>query len=235
MTVLIFDTETNGKPVKYGLPPSYVDNWPRVAQLAWALYDLATWQPIKYGTTLIKPNGWTIPTEQFFIDNGMSTERNEREGIPMEMALVDFVAAIESSDVIVAHNLNSFDYPVIVAEMIRYNAKVGGPKRNRQKVCTMESTVDFCKISFGKDSRPWKQKSYKWPKLEELYFKLFKGKFDGAHDAMADVNACARCFFELVKLGVIKIDNIINTAENETRKSIPAGTPGPEIGHQADQ
>jgi hypothetical protein len=39
----------------------------------------------------------------------------------------------------------------------------------------------------------------------ELHRKLFGCDFEGAHDASFDVAATAKCFWELVRLGVIKI------------------------------
>jgi len=67
------------------------------------------------------------------------------------------------------------------------------------KICTMMKSTSFCKIP-GANGRP------KWPKLEELYHKLFNKSFAGAHNALADVEACAECFYELVRLGVITIE-----------------------------
>jgi DNA polymerase III epsilon subunit-like protein len=60
----------------------------------------------------------------------------------------------------------------------------------------MQESTAFCKIP-----GPY---GYKWPKLMELHQKLFNEGFDGAHDAMNDVLACGRSFFELQRLGVIK-------------------------------
>ena len=40
-------------------------------------------------------------------------------------------------------------------------------------------------------------------KLMELYRILFNEEFTGAHDAMADVTATMKCFFELKKRGVM--------------------------------
>ena len=60
----------------------------------------------------------------------------------------------------------------------------------------MATTTEFCQL-------PGRYKNYKWPKLEELHRILFKEEFDGAHDAMGDVKAMVRCFFELDRLGVI--------------------------------
>ena len=45
----------------------------------------------------------------------------------------------------------------------------------------------------------------KWPKLEELHIKLFGCNFEGAHDALDDVRATAKCFFELKRLGMVAI------------------------------
>jgi hypothetical protein len=49
----------------------------------------------------------------------------------------------------------------------------------------------------------------KWPKLEELYIKLFDQPFIGAHDAMGDVQATRACFYKLVELGVIQLEKDI--------------------------
>ncbi len=38
-TFLIFDTETHGLPKDYKASPELSDNWPRVLQIAWEVYD----------------------------------------------------------------------------------------------------------------------------------------------------------------------------------------------------
>lgn len=43
----------------------------------------------------------------------------------------------------------------------------------------------------------------KAPSLVELHRHLFNEEFDNAHDALADVKATARCFFELKRLGLL--------------------------------
>jgi len=45
----------------------------------------------------------------------------------------------------------------------------------------------------------------KFPTLEELHTVLFGENFQGAHDALADVRATAKCFFELLRRNVIEI------------------------------
>jgi len=53
------------------------------------------------------------------------------------------------------------------------------------------------------------RKGFKAPKLEELYSKLFEDSYlkQHAHNGAADVNATARCFFELVRKKVISQKN----------------------------
>ena len=53
----------------------------------------------------------------------------------------------------------------------------------------MLNTTKLCKI-------PGKY-GYKWPTLSELHMFLFGNGFEGAHDALNDVLACAACYFEL--------------------------------------
>jgi DNA polymerase III epsilon subunit-like protein len=60
----------------------------------------------------------------------------------------------------------------------------------------MEASTNHCRIPG--------QYGYKWPTLEELHEHLFGNPPDKSHDAASDARSCARCFFELKRLGVIK-------------------------------
>lgn len=182
---LFFDTETTGVPKNYKASPREVDNWPRIIQLAWGLFDNDGILMNK-SCNLIRPNGWVVPQEKFWIDNGFSTEKSMSEGISIYSALDFFLTQIERCHTIIAHNMD-FDLPIVQAEMIRGEMKaVNKPS----KFCTMKESTNICRIpgSYGK---------FKWPKLEELHNHLFGVGFDGAHDAMNDVMACAKCFFEM--------------------------------------
>jgi hypothetical protein len=101
--------------------------------------------------------------------------------------------------IIVGHNI-SFDKNVLGAEY--YKRELKNELINCESICTMWQTTEFCELE-----------NYKFPKLTELHHKLFDKEFEGAHDAMNDVKATAKCFFELMKLG-IKLkpekDNISN-------------------------
>ncbi len=192
MAYLVFDVETTGIPKDYKGRMADVDNWPRVIQLACASFS-SDGKPLMQYCQLIKPDGWTIPKEKFWIDNGYSTERNEAEGVPITHALDALVNNIILCDYLVAHNI-AFDYPVVGAEMIRAGVKAD---RKLKQLCTVQSSIELCKL-------PGKY-GFKYPKLIELHQHLFNKPFDGAHDAMADIKATARCFFELKNRNIIKL------------------------------
>jgi DNA polymerase III epsilon subunit-like protein len=107
--------------------------------------------------------------------------------------LVEFSNLIQQSSCIVAHNL-AFDEKIIGAELLR--AGLVDNTQSKNKICTMLATVNYCQI-------PGKY-GFKWPKLSELYTKLFNNEFSNAHNAMADITATAACFWELKKIGLIK-------------------------------
>jgi DNA polymerase III epsilon subunit-like protein len=167
-----------------------LENWPRVIQLGWIFLseDLKTFSENKF---FIKPDGWTVPKEPFWVEKQYSTERCEKEGIPMKVALEALVNDINKSRVMIAHNL-SFDHSVLGSEMIRYKVRASVSTR---KICTMKASVDLCKIpgNYG----------YKWPKLEELHRYLFDEDFVGAHDALSDCRATMKCFIKMVETKVI--------------------------------
>lgn len=186
--LLFFDTETNGVPKNYKLPETSVDNWPRVIQIAWILVK-SDGSIVQQYQCLIKPQGFTIPVEATKI-HGITTERAISEGRDLRFVLTEFTNALGASDTVVAHNL-PFDAKVIGAEFIRYGQI--NPIRSKRLICTMQSTADLVRL-------PGKY-GYKWPKLVELHTFLFGSGFSGAHDALVDIQACYRCYFELVSRG----------------------------------
>lgn len=192
---LFFDCETNGLPIDYKASYEDVNNWPRVLSLGWILADESA-TVINRAYHLIQPNGWQVPTEEFWTRNGYTQARCEAEGVPITSVLEQFYVDKARADVLVAHNIN-FDHRIVWAEFIRNSLQ---PRSGMLKICTMMKSTAYCRLP-GKGGRP------KWPKLEELYRHLFKKEIDGAHNAGADVEACMQSFFELVRLGVITLEN----------------------------
>jgi DNA polymerase III subunit epsilon len=189
---LIFDCETTGLPRSWSAPISDLSNWPRVIQVAWQLYD-GMESNLESSVQLVRPEGFIIPSDVQRI-HGITTARALAEGKKLIDVVTALGAAIEKADVLVAHNIQ-FDEKVVSAEYLRLNLKP--PFSNRKRFCTMQNTTELCGIPGSR--------GYKWPTLAQLYWKLFNSKFDDAHDAGADVAACAKCFFELKHRGVISL------------------------------
>ncbi|MFW6246898.1 MAG: exonuclease domain-containing protein [bacterium] len=190
---LFFDVETTGKPKKYNASYKDIDNWPRLVQLAFIVYD-ENKNPVWEVDHIIKPDNYLIPEDSSRI-HGITTERALKEGIDLETALGDFIKALTMSTYLIAHNIK-FDNTVIASELYRNNIKLKLEKP-KTKICTMNESTNFCAIP-----SKW---GFKWPKLSEVHIKLFGEDFEDAHNALADIRATARCFWELVNKGVIKI------------------------------
>ncbi len=188
-----FDVETNGVIKDMKAPVSDVDKYPRITQLAYVVFD-ENEQLVKSFSKIIRPDGWEVPKEEFFIKNNMSTERCEAEGIDIEIALQEYITDRSAAKYSIAHNM-TFDSRIVRAEMFRIGADV---EFTSEKICTMNKSTNYCQLPGPR--------GFKWPKLEELHQKLFGCSFDGAHDALADIMATAKCFFELKRLGVIVLD-----------------------------
>ena len=189
-TYLFFDTETTGIPADYQAPSTNTDNWPRLVQIAWVLTDEKD-NMINTANLMVRPDGFTIPTDAAKV-HGITTEVAMNEGIPLSEAIHQFIDDLNTATYIVGHNID-FDKKIVGAEMIRLGLK--DIMDSKKSYCTMQSSIDFCKI-------PGKY-GYKYPKLQELYRKLFETEFDNAHDAMSDIEATEKCFWELRKRKLI--------------------------------
>jgi len=138
------------------------------------------------------------------------------DGISIIDALIDFHDAYICCDEIVAHNLE-FD-----KEMIRIEI---GRNRNAIRLqfpefiepfnintdssmgittfCTMKSSVDLCNIVVNVPPKIPQYlttgcRSYKkFPKLSELYQKLFDIIPENLHDAEVDTTICLQCYLKL--------------------------------------
>jgi len=187
---LFFDTETTGLPRSWKAPVTDLNNWPRLVQLAYLYYD-SKGNKISGGDYIIKPEGFTIPTNASKV-HGISNEKALREGQSITHVLQDFHSLIGQASYLVAHNM-SFDEKIVGAEFLRNGMQ--NIIQSKNKICTMERTTNFCAIS-----GPY---GYKWPKLSELHYKLFGAGFEEAHNAAVDITATAKCFWELKRLGKI--------------------------------
>lgn len=198
MLSLCLDTETTGMWDKY-LPPNSPKQ-PVAIQLAYILFeDDHRWESHSWVLQPLRPIG-----EGAAKVHGISNAAAEAHGHRPGRALGALVAAMEmlaEGDIILGHNIE-FDLNVLratahamdradVAEFI--DRKVAECK----VFCTMHATTPICKIP---SPHPGFGDKYKWPKLTEAHRHFFNCDFEGAHDALADVEATIKVYQALQDL-----------------------------------
>ncbi|MDD2487502.1 MAG: 3'-5' exonuclease [Candidatus Gracilibacteria bacterium] len=192
MKAFVFDTETTGFSVKGGT----IEEQPYIVQFAGILGEVSQangFVEIERVNYLIRPR-ISIPFSTSQI-HGIY-DKDVVDAPYIESVIDDILRYLNTSDAVVGHNVE-FDEEIIRGELARLGRR--GDYQPNKAICTMRSTTDYCKLQ-GRGF------SFKPPKLNELHKHLFGEHFEGAHDAMIDVEATARSFGELVKKGVIVLE-----------------------------
>jgi DNA polymerase-3 subunit epsilon len=205
MKILFFDTETTGLPSKDGGLASQ----PHIVQLGAIVSEYDTYWPTPAKETeidrLFKP---PIPIPPILKELHGIDDEMVKDCPPISEYLREFIELTNEADVIVCHNVQ-FDMMLLGFEVRRMIANSGVPDAEAwyrtwkdgataKAKCTKEASTNLCKIP-----SPSGKRGYKWPKLNELYPFLFGEMFDNAHNAIADVKATQRCYFELVRREII--------------------------------
>lgn len=185
--IIVFDTETTGK---YDFrQPHGSEHQPHVVQIAAAAYGEDGVFRAHF-SLVVRPDGWFIPESASAI-HGITNEFAHDFGVPMAVAMHVFSRFCEGASWFVAHNYQ-FDCAVLETAFCRVDRPGDNPTNTRNRYCTMLSGAGILKI-------PGNYGDWKWPKLSELHTHLFGVGFEDAHDAMSDVKACAKCYFEMSK------------------------------------
>lgn len=211
MRILVFDTETTGKP-EYG-QPSESDIQPHIVQIGAEVYDLDGDEIVGALDVVIKPDGWEIP--QDLVDNvhGISNEYAHEHGIPEKDAiqmLLDLRA--KSDNYRVGHNVN-FDDRIIRIGLKRFFDDLTAEDGNQpsdhwkagEKFCTMyavQKAIKFAYLPTINTIVPGVKKG-KPPKLEEAYQLLFpnSGGMKMAHNGREDARHTREIYVEIMKRG----------------------------------
>ena len=202
MRTLVFDSETTGLAKTQIISPSTIHLWPHIVQFSYIIFDTESNKIVKIKDSIIKvPDGFIIADENAKI-HGITTEISLAKGVSLEPVLEEFFADFDTCDHIVGHNV-SFDINMIKAELQRlimnsfdeklqeYLTKIN---TSTKFYCTMQETIELCAIEMkDKFGRPYK----KFPKLVELYQKMFGVTPRGLHNSLNDVIVCLRCFIKL--------------------------------------
>ena len=191
----LFDLETNGLPYLSDMNYKFTNNWPHTVQISWGLYT-ETGRNVSFHNYILKPTNFTIDRDSTKI-HGITQSVAKRKGINFRDFLDDLEKDLQQCHFIVAHNLN-FDRNTLLSEFTRHNRNdLVQLFESKTHICTMKEATIFCHLGSPTSG-------YKWPKLDELYEKLFNSRLRNAHDAEHDVKNLAKCFFELIKKNILR-------------------------------
>jgi DNA polymerase-3 subunit epsilon len=188
---LFIDTETTGVYDFRAAPTAKFQ--PRIVQVAALLIDDERQERAMFHTLISPRRGgdgkleWEVPVGAFQV-HGISTDDCVRFGIRLPIVLDTLMNMMEAVELVVAHNVD-FDVAMLVSEFCREMRETPLALR-RKRFCTMKESTEIVGL-------PGRFSSCKWPKLSEAYQFFFQEELQGAHDALADVRACARIFFAL--------------------------------------
>lgn len=206
MHVLVFDTETTGLPKSKIINKDSLHLWPHVVQFSYIIYDMEKNTIVKIKDSIIKIPNTIVITEDIAKIHGITNEISDAKGINIVDVFEEFFVDFNNVDYVVGHNV-SFDINMIKAEINRiilddsFLDKHSKFQNYLQKVdttkniyCTMKESISLCAIEtkdkFGRIYN-------KFPKLVELYQKLFNVKPNNLHNSLNDVIICLRCFAKL--------------------------------------
>jgi len=194
--IFVFDTETTGFINK---KETDLEKQPHIIQFAgifWEIDEEWNFLEEKGVNILVNPK---IPIPFWSSEVHHIYDIDVKKSPYIEEVIDEFLSYINSADSIIWHNIE-YDESMILLELQRLNRTYD--YKPKQVICTMNSTIDFCKLPKRLSTSPW----YKRPKLWELHKKLFWEYFIWAHDAMVDVEATLKCFVEWYKKWIIKLE-----------------------------
>jgi len=211
---LFLDVETNGLPPTWADPDHECDQWPEIVQIAYLICD-ADGKRIKEASSYIRPDNWELSEEASSFLN-ISNEELIRKGELLDSVFNDYKSGslFYNEEFFGTFWRKSFPFKYIIGHNIEYDINCLKALYFRNKsnnymtvslinklinqvptLCTMQTTVDFCALGGFKQN--------KYPKLEELYNKLFDEEVSSLHNALNDVKATAACFWRLKDLKIL--------------------------------
>jgi DNA polymerase-3 subunit epsilon len=198
-TILVFDTETSGLPKRAGFERLY-PAWDtkaydtcRIIQLAWAVYT-PDGHMMRQRSVYVRPDGFVLDASASAIHK-ISMETLQNEGESIKAVLQEFQKELVGAGIVVGHNAR-FDVHAVASEAWRLGMnELAAAMEGAPVHCTMRLAREFCGAR--------NQYGLKFPRLSELYKKLFGSEPVVQHDALADVEATAACYFALRQLGIV--------------------------------
>lgn len=206
MLILVFDTETTGLPKSKIINKDVLHLWPYIVQFSYIIFDTESKTLIKMKDCIIRIPDFITISEEVSRIHGITNDISLSKGVNIVDVLNEFFVDFSSVDYIVGHNV-SFDLNMIRAELNRviinashveqvseFQTHLTTINASTNIYCTMKESITLCAIEtkdkFGRTYN-------KFPKLIELYQKLFNLTPNNLHNSLNDVIVCLRCFMKL--------------------------------------
>lgn len=126
--------------------------------------------------------------------HGISPAISEQIGVTESIAIELFCDMLAVAKTVVGHNITGFDNTLMTGVIRRVLRRPDAdPFAGKRILDTMVAGKPLAAM-------PSRQGGYKNPKLTELHQKLFGEGFEDAHQAISDVLACRRCFYEMMRI-----------------------------------
>lgn len=194
MREFICDTETTG--LWEYRKPFESDAQPHICQLAGRLVE---------GERTITCFNLLFNDVPFIPDDahkvhGWTKELTDAIGFPSKTVMTLFLKVLERADTMVCHNAD-FDRNMLLKQLSR--ASLPFWREDLPVLCTMKTGTDDMKLPKPPNKMKYGHSPYKWPSLDAAYrHYVDPNGFKNAHDAMADVDACAAILHEQRKRGM---------------------------------
>lgn len=193
--LLFYDTETTGLPDRH-LPEDH-PHQPHLLQFAARLVDPETRRCVGEVHLIVRPDGWTVPRKVEEL-TGITAADASRFGVS-EATIARLIAGLMPVlSLRVAHN-DAFDFAIVRTALLRHNAtQTEALWRALPAYCTKERASPICNLPPTERMIAAGFTKPKDPRLEEAHQILLGVGFDGAHNALADVQACERVYWHLI-------------------------------------
>lgn len=197
---LFYDTETTGFPLFS--EPSEDPRQPHIVQLGALLIDMDTREILDGLDVIVRPDGWTIPSEASNV-HGITTEYALEHGIPERDAIGMLLDMWRAAPTLTRIGFNEpFDARILRIGLFRHfdeltaEAWKAGLAHDVMKVVT-----PICKLPpTAKMIAARRGNSFKQPKLTEAHLHFFGEELAGAHSALIDATATMRIHFHVEDL-----------------------------------
>jgi DNA polymerase III epsilon subunit-like protein len=209
MRIIVFDTETTGLPKTKFINPDTLNNWPHIVQFSYVIYDTDLNEIVEVNDDIIKMNENVIIPQDSINIHKITNEISQEKGLKIDIILNKFMEDLNSSDMLVGHNI-LFDINMVKVELLRliYEKDLQKSEKSMKSYkdnlylltnykniyCTLKESIELCNI---KTLDKYGKEYLKYPKLIELHNKLFNTNPNNLHNALNDILVTLRCFMKL--------------------------------------